>query len=417
MAGQNGGAAFILIYLVCVLLLAVPIMMSETIIGRSTESNTFRAMKKLAPGTGWKWLGILTIVSSTIILSYYSVVGGWSVSYFFDALTRGFTTEEAGHFSAFNSSVWMPLLSFTVFLGLTALIVLGGVKKGIELFNKISIPLLFVLIVAIAVYSMTLPGAGEGVKYLLKPDFSYVEPETFAYAMGQAFFSMSLGVGTVLTYSSYMKKETDMLKVGVGTAVFDMMFALIAGFAVMPAVFAAGIEPGAGPSLVFETLPFIFGNLGLEAPVLSRIMSVLFFLTIVIAALTSSISLLEVVTAYLAEEKKISREKAVLRTVVITWILGALCSLSFGPLSGVKVFGLTIFSLCDVFSSNFLMTLGALLFVIFTGWILDRETVRKEFTNNGTIKLNNRLFKPLYFQIRYTAPVVILLIFLFAVNS
>ncbi len=416
MAGQNGGAAFILIYLFCVLFLSVPIMLCETIIGRSGGANTFRSLEKLAPNTGWKWMGLLTVLAPLIILSYYSVVGGWSINYFGKALFSGFSAENVSLFGSFNSSVWMPLISHTVFLALTALIVLGGVKKGIELFNKFSIPVLFFLILAIAVYSITLPGAGEGVRYLVRPDFRNVNGNTFIYAMGQAFFSLSLGVGTVLTYSSYMKKDADILRVGVGTAVADLIFAIIAGFAIMPAVFASGVEPGTGPGLIFETLPFIFVKLGAVAPVLSRIMSVLFFLTIVVAALTSSISMYEVGVAYIVEEKKISRRRAVLRIFIGTWLLGMLCSLSFGPLSGVKIFGLTFFSLLDVVTSNFLMTFGALLFVIFTGWKLDRELVRNEFTNNGSIKLNNRLFKPFYFQIRYIAPVVILLIFLSALN-
>lgn len=416
MAGQNGGAAFILIYLFCVLFLAVPIMLCETIIGRNAEANTFRSLEKLAPGTSWKWLGLLTVLAPLIILSYYSVVGGWSVNYLAKSLFSGFSAENVTLFGAFNSSVWMPLLSHTVFLGITALIVLGGVKKGIELFNKFSIPVLFFLILAIAVYSITLPGAGDGVRYLVMPDFRSVDDDTFINAMGQAFFSLSLGVGTVLTYSSYMKKDADIMRVGIGTAVADLIFAVIAGFAIMPAVFASGVEPGTGPGLIFETLPFIFVKLGAVAPVLSRIMSVLFFLTIVVAALTSSISMYEVGVAYIVEEKKISRRKAVLRIFIGTWLLGALCSLSFGPLSGVKVFGLTLFSLCDVVTSNFLMTFGALLFVIFTGWKLDRELVRNEFTNNGILKLNGRLFKPFYFQIRYIAPIVIVVIFLASLN-
>lgn len=414
--GQNGGAAFILIYLFCVLFLAVPIMLCETVIGRNAGANTFRSLEKLAPGTAWKWLGLLTVLTPLIILSYYSVVGGWSIHYFAKSLISGFSAENADLFASFNSSIWMPLLSHTVFLGITALIVLRGVKKGIELFNKFSIPVLFALILAIAVYSVTLPGAEEGVRYLVKPDFKSVNADTFISALGQAFFSLSLGVGTVLTYSSYMKKDGDILKVSAGTALADMIFAVVAGFAIMPAVFASGMEPGIGPGLIFETLPFIFVKLGIAAPVLSRIMSVLFFLTIVVAALTSSISMFEVGVAYLVEERKISRRKAVLRIFIGTWLLGALCSLSFGPLSGMKLFGLTLFSLCDMVTSNFLMTFGALLFVIFTGWKLDRELVRNEFTNNGSIRFNNRIFGSLYFQIRYVEPIVILVIFLFAIN-
>lgn len=408
--GQNGGAAFILIYIICVILISLPIMLSETIIGRTAASNVFGAMKKLAPGTGWKWVGLLCLASPFIILSYYSVVGGWSIGYFFKSVATGFDESITDTFGIFTSSVWMPLLFHTLFILATAVVVCGGIKNGIEKFNNWSLPLLFVLIVVIAVYSITLPGASEGVKYLIKPDFSLLRPRSFAYAMGQGFFSLSLGVGTVLTYASYMKKDSDILKTGVCTAGFDMLFAIIAGFAVMPAVFAAGLEPGAGPGLIFETLPFIFVKMGVTAPVLSRVIAIFFFLTIVVAALTSSISMYEVVVAYLVEEKGMSRLKAVAITFVGIWSLGVICSLSFGPLSGVKLFGLGIFDFCDTLTSNFLMTLGALLFVLFAGWKMNRETVWKAFTNDGKIKCNCLLFKPLYFMIRYVAPVGIILI-------
>ena len=408
--GQNGGAAFILIYIICVILISLPIMLSETIIGRTAASNVFGAMKKLAPGTGWKWVGLLCLASPFIILSYYSVVGGWSIGYFFKSVATGFDESITDTFGTFTSSVWMPLLFHTLFILATAVIVCGGIKNGIEKFNNWSLPLLFVLIVVIAVYSITLPGASEGVKYLIKPDFSLLRPRSFAYAMGQGFFSLSLGVGTVLTYASYMKKDSDILKTGVCTAGFDMLFAIIAGFAVMPAVFAAGLEPGAGPGLIFETLPFIFVKMGVTAPVLSRVIAIFFFLTIVVAALTSSISMYEVVVAYLVEEKGMSRLKAVAITFVGIWSLGVICSLSFGPLSGVKLFGLGIFDFCDTLTSNFLMTLGALLFVLFAGWKMNRETVWKAFTNDGKIKCNCLLFRPLYFMIRYVAPVGIVLL-------
>lgn len=412
MVGQNGGAAFILVYIVCAFFLAVPILLSESIIGRSTQSNTFGAMEKLAPGTKWKWLGFLTVISPLIILSYYSVVGGWSIGYFLQSVFTGFRGDVSEHFVSFTSSAWTPLIFHTVFLAATALIVLGGVKSGIELFNKVSLPLLFVLIVVMAVYSLTLPGSSEGVRYMVDPDWSGISPKTVAYALGQAFFSLSLGVGTILTYSSYMKKESSILASGAGTAAFDMIFALIAGFAVMPAVFAAGIEPGAGPGLIFESIPFIFEKMGADAPLLSRIISILFFLTIVIAALTSSISMFEVGAAYLVEEKDMSRKSSVVLIFAITWILGALCSLSFGVLSGVKIAGLTIFSFCDALTSNFMMTFGALLFVIFVGWKMKKAAVRAEITNNGSLKFSGKAFGFVYFLIRYVSPLAILAIFL-----
>lgn len=404
MVGQNGGAAFVLLYLLCVVFIAIPIFMCESVIGRRTGLNPHGAMQKLAPGTKWNTLALLSVFTPLVVLSFYSVVGGWSIGFLGRAIAFGFGDDASLRFAAFSSSWWKPLLCHTAFMAATAFIVMKGVEKGIEKFNNISLPLLFVMIVVIAVYSMTLPGASEGVRYLVKPDFSQINARSFAYAMGQAFFSLSLGVGTILTYSSYMRKDSNLLRSGAGTAAFDLMFAFIAGLAVMPAVFAAGIEPGAGPGLIFETLPFIFSQMGEFTPIVSRAVSILFFLVIVTAALTSSISMGEVGVAYLVDEKNFSRKKAVILLFSCTWLLGALCSLSFGPLSGVHIFGQTIFSFCDTLTSNFLMTFGALLFVIFVGWKMDRESVRSE--------IGSRIFPVLYFLIRYIAPVTIVAIFL-----
>ena len=412
MVGQNGGAAFIIIYLLAAFFLSLPILLSESIIGRATHAGTFGAMERLAPGTRWKWLGFLTVVSPLIILSFYSVVGGWSIKYLIKASGSGFGEDVSSLFGEFIVKPWAPLICHTLFLALTVLVVSAGVKSGIERFNRISLPVLFVLIVVIMVYSLTLPGSYEGVRYMLKPDFSKITPSVVASAMGQSFFSLSLGVGTILTYSSYMKKEENLFTSGLGTAAFDLLFALLAGFAIMPAVFAAGIEPGAGPGLIFETLPFIFSHMGAAAPWLSRVVSVLFFLTIVIAALTSSISMCEVGVAYLVEERGMSRLKASLLVFGGTWLLGALCSLSFGPLSGVHLFGHSIFDFCDHLTSDYLMTFGSLLFVLFVGWKMKRETVWSEFTNGGSRRGNVRVFRSVYFLIRYVAPWVILIIFL-----
>lgn len=404
MVGQNGGAVFIIVYLLAALFLSIPIMLCESVIGRSTQSNTFGAMEKLAPGTRWKWLGLLTVISPLIILSYYSVVGGWSIEYLGQSLINGFGSDISGLFGIFITSSRAPLLFHTVFLLLTCGIVLAGVKGGIERFNKISLPALFVLILIITAYSISLPGAVSGVSYLVKPDFSKLSAGVISSAVGQSFFSLSLGVGTMLTYASYMRKEDNIVTTGLGTAAFDLLFALIAGFAIMPAVFAAGIKPDAGPGLIFETLPYIFAQMGTAAPLLSRIISILFFLTVVIAALTSSISMCEVGVAYLVEEKKMSRLKATSLVFFGTWTLGCLCSLSFGPLSGIKILDYTIFNFCDRLTSNFLMIFGSLLFVIFVGWKMKKELVRSELACG-------KLFGLLYFLIRYAAPVAILVIF------
>lgn len=414
--GEYGGAAFILVYIFCCFLLSMPILLSETIIGRRTHQGTFGAMNTLAPGSAWKWLGLLTVISPLIILSYYSVVGGWSFAYLCKAVALQFSQENAeavtAMFGTFSSSTWWPLVCTMVFLSLTALIVYLGVNKGIEKFSKISIPVLFVLIVIIAVYSMTLPGAGEGVRYLVKPDFSKLTPGAYAAALGQSFFSLSLGVGTMLTYASYVRKDENIIASASGTAFFDLLFAILAGFAVMPAVFAAGIAPSSGPGLVFETLPFIFAKMGSGGQVISAAVSILFFLTILVAALSSSISMMEVGVAYLVEEKKLTRHKATILLFLITLVVGVLCSLSFGVLSGVKLFGNTIFNFCDRLASNFLMTIGALLFSIFVGWRMDKSAVKDELTNNGKLRGTGKIFPVVYFLIKYIAPVTIAAIFI-----
>ena len=414
--GEYGGAAFILVYILCCFLLSLPILLSESIIGRRTHQGTFGAMNTLAPGSAWKWLGLLTIISPLIILSYYSVVGGWSFAFLCKALALQFKPENAevvtSMFGSFASSTWLPLVCLTVFLGLTAVIVYLGINNGIEKFSKISMPVLFVLIVIIAVYSITLPGAADGVRYLVKPDFSKLTPEACAAALGQSFFSLSLGVGTMLTYSSYVSKEENIMASASGTAFFDLLFAILAGFAVMPAVFAAGIAPSSGPGLVFETLPFIFSKMGAGGQVISAAVSILFFLTILVAALSSSISMMEVGVAYLVEEKNVPRKKATILLFFVTLTIGILCSLSFGCLAGVKLFGHTIFNFCDRLCSNFLMTVGALLFSVFVGWRMEKSAVMDEFTNGGTLKGAAKLFPVVYFLIKYIAPITIAFIFI-----
>ena len=407
LTGQNGGAAFILVYILSCAFLALPIFLAESIIGRRSGSGTFGAMQKLAPGSKLRWLGLVTVVTPLLLLSYYSVVGGWSVDYLVKACSLRFTSNVEGLFGGFIVSTWEPVIAHTVFMVLTAGIILLGVNKGIERFTKITMPMLFILIVVIVVFGLTLPGAMKGVAYLVKPDFSKMTPQVITSAMGQSFFSMSLGVGTILTYASYVSKEDNLLGSATGTAVSDLAFALLAGFAVMPAVFAAGIQPGEGPGLVFDTLPYIFSQM---TPWVGAIISILFFLAILTAALTSSISLLEVGVAYLVEEKGASRKRATIGLAVAVWAVGILCSLSFGPLAGVKILGLSIFDLFDKLCSDWLMPIGGILFTGFVGWKMSKADVRDEFTNGGT--RNVRLFNGVYFLMRYFAPIGVLVIFL-----
>ena len=410
LVGENGGAAFIIVYILLSFLICLPIFISEFVIGRRSQKNAYAAFRDLSGGSAWRWVGLFTIIVPLVVLSYYSVIGGWSVEYLLKSVTFAFESASQSAmstmFSDFVSSTWGPLLVHTGFLLVTTLIVVVGIKDGIEKFSKVMMPLLFFIVLAIAIYSMTLPGAKAGLDYLFNPDFSKITGKACAAALGQAFFSLSLGFGTIMTYASYVDKKENILFQSTATAVSDLMFALIAGMAIMPAVFAFGLNPQSGPGLVFETLPFVFGQMPAGGFV-----AILFFLALLVAALTSSISMLEVAVAYLVEEKGFSRIWACVVLFVVCWVVGAVCSLSFGPLSDVKIGGGNIFDFFDNLSSNILMTLGSLLTVLFVGWRLKKTDVYDEFTNGGTLSRNAKLFGVLWFLIRYVAPLAIISIF------
>ena len=416
LVGQNGGAAFILIYLAFVLLIGIPILLAEFIIGRRSQASARAAFRALAPGGHWGIAGVLAVICCTLILSFYSVVGGWGVEYLVKAFRFDFTTSDNDSlvklFSTFSTSTWRPLIYHTVFLGVTAGIVLAGVKNGIEKFSKVMMPLLFLIMIGIAIRSLTLKGAEAGVDYLFKPDWSKVTSDTFLAALGQAFFSLSLGSGMVITYGSYVKKNANILSLGIQTAAADTVFALIAGCAIMPAVFAFGISPGEGPGLVFITLPHIFSQLPLGG-----VIAILFFVALLLAALTSAISVLEVIVAFCMEEFKIKRGVAVVLVFFVIWALGCLCSLSQGPLADWKVFGKNIFDLFDYLSANVLMLIGGLVVVVFVGWKLGRKEMRDELTNNGTLRLPNWVIDLLLFLLRFLAPAAILTIAIFQVSE
>ena len=416
MVGEHGGAAFVVVYVVATLLISLPVFLAEVMIGRRSHTNSRDAFARLSrQHPFWKGAGYLTILIPTLIACYYSVIGGWSVEYFVKSCSLAFVRmspgEASAFFGSFASSTWTPVIMHLVFLGITVAVVAGGVKSGIEKFSKISLPVLFVLILVILTYSVSLPGAGEGVRYLLHPDWDELTPRTFAYAMGQSFYSLSLGMGAIITYGSYVSKEENILTTSGGTAVSDLLFAILAGFAIMPAVFAAGIEPGAGPGLIFQSIPYVFAKMGAGLPVVSSVVAILFFLAIIVAAMTSIISLVEVGVSFLVERSGMSRLRACLVLFVICGGFGVLCSLSFGPLAGVKIAGMTIFDLFDWVCSNILLLVMALLSIIFVGWILPRRVVRDEFTNGGSLPVNERLFPVVYFLIKWVAPIAVVIIF------
>lgn len=417
MVGEHGGAAFVVLYVLATILVSLPVFIAEVTLGRRSRCNASSAMTAIRPGFRLgKLAGVLAIFIPLLIASYYSVIGGWSLEYFVKSCTGAMVTGDpeavSSLFGDFISRPWAPVIMHLVFLGLCASVVILGVKSGIEKFSKFSIPVLFVLIVVMLVYSVTLPGAGAGVKYLLKPDFSQITPRSFVYALGQSFYSLSLGMGAIVTYGSYVRKDEDIVVSSTGTAISDLMFALLASFAIMPAVFAGGIEPGAGPGLIFQSIPFIFSSLGAKAPLLSIVVSSAFFLTVVVAAMTSNISLLEVGVSFLGEKFGMSRLKSCISLFLLCGAVGVVCSLSFGPLSGITLSGMNIFDMCDGFCSNVLLLILAFITVVFVGFKMKKDDVRDEITNGGAKTVNGKLFPIIYFLIRWVAPIAIAAIFI-----
>ncbi len=415
--GQNGGAAFIIIYIGCIILFGLPIMISEFMIGRNTQANTAGAYRKLSPGTQWKWVGRLGVLTGFVILSYYSVVAGWTAEYTLLAVTNEFSGKTVADypviFNDFVSNWWKPLIWLAAFMLATHIIIVRGVQSGIEKFSKIMMPILFILILVLVGCSVTLPGADAGLNFLLKPDFSKITGETVLRAMGQAFFSLSLGLGCLCTYASYFGKDTNLGKTALNVSVIDTLVAIMAGFIIFPAVFNAGYQLNSndiGPSLLFITLPNVFQQAFGGMPLLSWVFSVMFYFLLILAALTSTISMHEVVTAYLSEEFRMTRRKAAVIVTLACSFIGVFCSLSFGPLNGVRLFDMTLFDLFDYVSSNIFLPVGGMLIALFTGWYLDKKFVRQEITNHDTLRAP--YFTALHLVLRYVAPIAIALILL-----
>jgi NSS family neurotransmitter:Na+ symporter len=411
--GNNGGAAFILVYIGCVIFLGLPIMISEFLIGRHSQSNTARAYLKLAPGTQWKWVGRLGVLTGFLILSYYTVVAGWTLEYIFQAVTNSFVDKTPAdyikNFNDFSSGTWRPLLWFAIFMLMTHYIVVRGIEKGIEKYSKIMMPALFIIVILLMVCSLSLPNAQKGLVFLLKPDFSKITGDTFLSAMGQAFFSLSLGMGCLCTYASYFNKKTNLGKTAISVATIDTIVAILAGFIIFPAAFSVGIKPDSDSSLVFITLPNVFQRAFHGLPFISYIVSILFYILLALAALTSTISIHEVVTVYLKEEFNMTRRKAAWLVTIGCLILGSICSLSLGILNGITVFKLNIFSLFDFVTAKLMLPIGGFFISIFTGWYLDKKLVWSEITNDGTLKVP--IFKCIIFILKYVAPIAILFIF------
>jgi NSS family neurotransmitter:Na+ symporter len=397
------------------------LIIAEFLIGRTAHSNAAGSFKKLAPGTYWHLIGTMGVLVATLILGYYVVIAGWTLEYTWTAVTNGFATlirsvqatspdaESASiltdSFTQFSTSVVPPIVWMTLFILLNALILLGGVKKGIERASSIMMPVLFVLLIVLCVNSTLLDGFREGVKFLFHPDFSKVSGRTWLIAMGQAFFSLSAGMGTLITYGSYLGDNTKLGKTALSIAGMDTLIAVLAGIVIFPACFSFGIRPEAGPGLVFITLPNVFVQM-----TGGYLWCILFFVLVALAALTSTISIYEPPVAWLQEEFHMPRWRAIAISVVVTWLLGVACSLSMGIWSDKTLFSCTVFELCDNLTASFMMPIGAMFISLFVGWKLDRAIVRDAITNRSHD--SGWYVRPLIFLLRYFAPACILMVFL-----
>ena len=408
MLGQNGGGAFLLVNMFFVLMIGIPLMMSEFVIGRRTQSNVVGAYRKMSPDhQGWTVLGYFGIIAAVLIYAFYSVVAGWTLNYIVMASTGHLSglepAEVSEAFSAFTSHSFWPVLCQLLFLALTALVITFGVQKGIEKVSKILMPVLFILLLLMCVRSLTLPAASEGLSFLFRPDFSKLTGQGVLGALGQSFFSLSLGMGAMVTYGSYIRKEDSLFKTSLWISVCDLLVAILAGVVIFPAVFSFGMDPAGGPQLVYVVLPNVFNSMPMGG-----VFAAIFFLLLGIAALTSTISLQEIVVAFTVEELHWSRRKSSIISMLVVFFIGVFCALSFGVLKDATIFGHTVFEFFDMITASYLMPIGALAMTIFLGWFFPKVEIKDEITNGGTLK--GKLFELYYFILRYVAPLALLVI-------
>lgn len=411
--GQNGGAAFILIYLLCILLLGIPVMICEFVIGRHAHTSAKAAFAKLAKGKKWRLLGLNCVLSPFFVMSFYMVVAGWTLYYMLQALIGGLGGEvdHAAQFARFSTHSWWPVACAALFMFITHWVVSRGVQKGIERSSRLMMPMLLLIIAVMVVCSLSMPGTSEGLSFLLQPDFSKVDTLVVLSAIGQSFFSLSLGMGCLITYASYFGPDTNLTRTACSVGLMDTMVAVMCGFFIFPAVFSVpGVEPGAGPGLAFITLPNVFHLAFASVPVLGYVFTVLFYMLLMLAALTSTISLHETLTAYMVEQFSMTRSRAAMWVTGSVLTLCVLCAWSFGPLSELKVAGLTLFDLFDFITSNVLMPLGGIFICLFVGWRIDRQVVRSELSHHG--RLHEGLFSLFMMLVRYVVPLAITAVFL-----
>lgn len=410
--GENGGSAFILVYLISILLVGMPVLLAEFLIGRRGQANAVRSFKKIAPNTKWFSIGWMGIIAAFMILGFYTVIAGYTIHYFLLTVTNAFagmsSTEISNTFNTFQSSSTLPIIYTVIFILISLAILFGGVKDGIEKYSKILMPGLIGIIVLLVIRAVTLPGASEGIEFLLKPDFSELSMPAVLDALGHSFFSLSVGMGTMLTYGSYISKKENLTSTTASIAAADTFIALLAGLAIFPAVFAFGIDPTAGPGLVFITLPNVF----LQMPG-GTIFGALFFFLLFIAALTSVVSIFEVIIAYVTEELKLTRPKAMTLTAITIIFVAILCALSNTPESMFVINGTSLFDWMDKISANILLPIGGLLIMLFIGFIMKREDVEDELKQGSTSIKNTMLYLTIT---KYVAPIAIAIVFLYGLG-
>lgn len=413
MTGENGGAAFILVYICCVFMLGIPCMLSEFIIGRHGASNTYRAYSLLSGGNAWKYVGLLGVATGFLIMGYYAVVSGWCLQYvyasFFGELT-GNADFVNHYFAEFSSDPWRPVIWTLVILVITCLVITNGVRSGIERTSKMLMPTLFILLLVIVVASCLLPDSKRGMEFLFKPDFTKLDSDAFLGALGQSFYSLSIAMGCICTYASYFKRQTNLLKSALQVSLLDTLIAVLAGLMIFPAAFSVGVNPGSGPSLVFVTLPNVFNQAFAVVPLVGMLVSVFFYALLSLAAITSLMSLHEVSTAFLIEELHITRRTAATFVTAGSLFIGIFCSLSFSDIPWLSFGGRTLFDWFDFVTGQIFLPVGGFLTCLFIGWAVPRKLVRDEFTNWGTVSC--RVFGVYLFFVRYVCPTAILAVFL-----
>lgn len=413
LTGKFGGGAFLFIYLICIVFVGLPVMISEFYIGRATKKNAVGAFEALKPKTAWKYIGIMGALSSFLIMFFYTCVAGWVYFYTFKAIKGDFANITAdtakAEFGSALAGPWSPIIWQVIVMLVVSIILIAGVKKGIERVTKTLMPLLFLLIIICDIRALTLPAASNGLSFLFHIDFSQISAAVILTALGLAFFKLSLGMGTMVTYGSYFTHDTNLISNALRVALSDTLVSLLAGIAIFPAVFSFNMKPGDGPGLLFMTIPLVFSKI----PLGSVLLVAFFFLTS-IAATTAMISLVEVPVAYFSEEKGISRKVAVILSALVIVVVGSLATLSAdktGILGGIKIFGLSFFDLFDYVSSNILLPLGGLLISLFIGYTIKWIDVMNELSNRGTLNIRG-IIMVFRFIIRYVTPLLLIIVFL-----